>query len=68
MQKMDMKKTNIFVNDGTWVDHNLDDPPNTATFVEIDSNETTDRVALLKCIGTEKLENILPAESEYVQR
>lgn len=64
----DYGQTKCFVNEGTWVDHNFDDLKNTATFADIHSGEKTDSVFLLKCLGTERLEDIVSVENAYVKR
>ena len=61
----DRKK--IYVNEGTWVDHNSDDPENTAVFAEIVSDERETRVSLLKCVGDDRAEDIVPVKNQYVK-
>lgn len=58
------KKT--YVNEGTWIDNNLDDPANTATFAKISSNESDTKVELLKCVGDGAVSDIVAVKNEYV--
>ena len=48
----DRKK--VYVNEGTWVDHNMDDPENTAVFAEITSHEKETTVLLKKCVAKDE--------------
>lgn len=57
----------IFANSGTWLDHNSDDPANTATFVEIKSTQSGDTVAVKKCVGESKVENIVTVHNDYTK-
>ena len=59
----DRKK--IYVNEGTWVDHNSDDPDNTATFAEIISDGDKTDVSLKKCIGDGHVDDIVKVENKY---
>ncbi len=60
-------KDKIYVNEGTWVDNNSDDPDNTATFAEITSRSSETKVELLKCIGDGKVEDIVKASNKYTE-
>ena len=60
-------KDKIYVNEGTWVDNNSDDPDNTATFAEITSSSSETKVELLKCIGDGKVEDIVKASNKYTE-
>lgn len=61
----DRKK--VYINEGTWVDQNSDDPANTAVFAEIDSGERGTETSLLKCIGDGKVEDIVSVKNQYVK-
>ena len=56
----DRKK--IYVNEGTWVDNNMDDPENTAVFAEIISDNEETVVELKKCVPNRDGFEILPVE------
>ena len=60
----DRKK--IYVNEGTWIDHNMDDPDNTAVFADITSDASDTKVELKKCIGDGKVEDIVAVKNQYV--
>lgn len=66
-EEYDRKK--IYVNEGTWIDNNMDDPENTATFAEIESSDEDTKVKLLKCIPDEngKLDKIIKASNKYIE-
>lgn len=64
----DYERTKYFANSGTWIDNNMDDPDNTATFVVIESTLDGDTVSLLKCLGEDELSKVVPVESPYVQK
>ena len=59
-------KKKVYVNTGTWVDNNLDDPDNTAVFAELESGEKETEVRLLKCVGDGELSDIVPVKNQYV--
>lgn len=61
-------RTKLYVNEGTWIDKNMDDPENTASFAWIDSSADATKVELLKCVGDGKLEDIIPVKNKYVQK
>lgn len=56
-------KPKVVVNEGTWIDNNLDDSENTATFALIDSGVETTKVELLKCVGDE----FVKVKNEFVE-
>ena len=58
----------VFANSGTWVDDNMDDPANTATFVLVESTAKGDVVQTLKCIGDGKVDSIVPVENDHIRR
>lgn len=58
----------IFANSGTWVDNNIDDPKNNATFVMVDSTPSGNTVQTLKVLGDGKVEDIVWADNDHIIR
>mgnify|MGYP002624411218 CR=1 FL=1 len=60
----DRKK--IYVNEGTWIDNNMDDPNNTAVFADIESDKDGTIVRLMKCVPKDGGFDIVPVKGDYV--
>ena len=58
----------VFANSGTWVDNNMDDPNNTATFVMIESSPGDDLVQTLKVLGDGKAEDFVWVDNDHIIR
>ena len=60
-------KKKIYVDEGTWIGHNSDDPKNTAVFADITSGKDCTKVDLLKYVPKKNGFEIVPVRGKYIQ-
>ena len=57
----------IYANSGCWIDTGGNDPDNAMSFVVIESSADDTQVSVQKCIGNDRVDDIVPVKNKYVQ-